>query len=458
MKPRTRFAPSPTGALHMGSVRTALFNYLFARGRGGTFILRMEDTDRARSRPEFERSIMEDLRWLGLLWDEGPESKDAPLGPYRQSERGGIYERYAGELLDKGLAYRCYCTKERLAELKEAQARKGLPPRYDGKCRDAGLRHTKDASSVRFRVPEKKEISFNDLLHGPRVFNASALGDFIIMTPAGQATYNFAAAVDDGLMEITHVIRGDDHLSNTPAQVLIMEALGMRVPEYAHIPLVLGPDRKPLGKRDKGAGIKELRLEGFLPIAIINTAARLGWAPGPLLMGLEDLASAFSPERLSKSPSIFEPHALLALNKEAMNELSADELIRPSGLHALSDNKEALIEAVEAVRANAETLKDLERLAGGLVKRPAMTTDAEDILKTEEARAILKAFLHELDKGVTSYEELVKNVKKKTRASGRTLFMGLRCALTGETKGIELKKIFEVLGPRETAERIREIL
>jgi len=443
--------------LHMGGVRTALFNFLFARGHGGVFVLRMEDTDTSRSRPEFERAIMEDLAWLGLTWDEGPDREDTPLGPYRQSERLGIYRKEAERLLGNGSAYWCTCSKERLAGLRAAQAREGLPPRYDGMCRQR-TRKPGMPASIRFRVPDGRSIVFTDLLRGPRVFKTEALGDFIIMTPAGAPTYNLAAAVDDGLMKISDVIRGEDHLSNTPAQVLIMEALGFRVPRYAHLPLVLGPGRKPLGKRDRKTGINELRKEGYLPISILNAAARLGWAPGQGLMTLTEMASAFSFQTLSKSPSVFDPRALRDLNKKAMAQLSPSKLVKLAGLDLAPGGPARREEVVEALRSNASTLEDLRTLATPLLERPSPDPGAREVLKDHSAREVLAAFLDEIEKGTISYNELRTTVRKKTKASGKNLYMGLRAALTGMTRGIELEKIFNLLGPAEAACRIREAL
>ncbi|MFQ5735480.1 MAG: glutamate--tRNA ligase [Thermodesulfobacteriota bacterium] len=261
---RTRFAPSPTGHLHIGNVRTALFNWLFARHFNGEFVLRMEDTDTARSDAAFEDSIIEDLSWLGLEWDEGPggprggwggwgAGSNGPHGPYRQSERLAIYDRHAAALLDKGLAYRCYCSKERLEALKAEQMKKGSPPRYDNRCRSLSPSEIPAGAAplIRFMV-RGRSVRFKDGVHGRMAFDTSAMGDFVIIGSDGVASYNFAVVVDDSEMGITHVLRGDDHLSNTPRQILLFEALGRTVPHYHHLPLVLSPSRSPLGKRDRG--------------------------------------------------------------------------------------------------------------------------------------------------------------------------------------------------------------
>jgi len=457
VKVRTRFAPSPTGRLHIGGIRTALFNYLFAKAHDGAFILRIEDTDIIRSRSEFERSIMADMSWLGLDWNEGPDMTDGGYGPYRQSERANIYRKFAEKLLEKKLAYKCYCSKERLKELSGEQTKAGLPPRYDGRCRDIKSPPNTSKPVLRFIVPDK-EIHFVDLIHGPREFNPRAFGDFIILTPDEEPTYNFASAVDDGLMDISHVLRGDDHLSNTPRQILLMEALGFKPPLYAHMPLVIGTDRKPLGKRTAGAGIEGLRDSGFLPLAILNAAARLGWAPGEGLLSLSDMASAFSIKKISKSPAIFDPRLLPRLNKNAIKEMAPIGIIKLAGLNDLTNDEKGLCEALTAVRDTASTLKDLAPLLRPLLNKPIISNEAKGILKTAEAEALLVAITEELGRGVKTYDNLIKNIKDHTDFKGRALFMPLRCALTGETKGIELEKIFKILGPREVAERAGEAL
>lgn len=442
----------------MGGVRTALFNYLFARSRGGAFILRMEDTDSARSNLEFELALIEDLKWLGLEYDEGPGLESGDCGPYRQSERGDIYREYAEKLLQEKLAYRCCCTRERLRKLKESQQRAGLPPRYDGRCREAEQAPEDNESVLRFIIPDK-DVVFYDQLHGGLTFDKSAYGDFIILTPRKEPTYNFASAVDDGLMDISHVIRGDDHLSNTPRQILLMEALGFVPPVYAHVPLVLGAGgKKPLSKRDAGAGVRELREGGFLPKTLINAAARLGWAPKNDLMTLSGMASAFSIKKLSKSPSILDPALLRGINKKVIREMSIDDIIRLAGLGSLTEESETLHSAVEAVQNNASTLRDFKLLLTPILGRPAMTDEALALMSAPESRALLEALLEELHNGLKTYDTLIENVKSRTGLKGRSIFMPLRCALTGALTGIELDKVFSLLGEKKAKERIKEAL
>ena len=282
---RLRYAPSPTGRLHAGNVRTAVFNWLLARGQGGSFILRIEDSDAERSTREFEAGIVRDLRWLGLDWDEGPDVGGAH-GPYRQSERLHLYQSYAKELLGADLAYHCFCSVAQLEAERQAAMAASRPPRYAGTCRrlskeQAQARLAAGArAAVRFRVPDDRDVAFTDVVRGDVRFEHDVIGDPVIVRGDGTPAYNFAVVVDDALMEITHVVRGEDHLSNTPRQVLLYEALGFRVPVFAHVSLVMGPDHSPLSKRHGATSVAEFRSKGYLPEALVNYLALIGWSPG----------------------------------------------------------------------------------------------------------------------------------------------------------------------------------
>ncbi|HHE76843.1 MAG TPA: glutamate--tRNA ligase, partial [Candidatus Parcubacteria bacterium] len=340
---RVRFAPSPTGYLHIGSARTALFNFLFARKNKGKFILRIEDTDRERSKQEFELDIIENLKWLGIEWDEGPalaspyrETRESPIfnfqsskerkytgnyGPYRQSERRDAYKKYLEKLLKEGKAYYCFCSKEELEAKKQDQISRGLPPRYDGKCSnlsreevEKNLREGKDFV-IRFKIPEKK-ILFNDLIRGKIEFDASLFGDIVIAKNLETPLYNFASVVDDFEMKITHIIRGEDHLSNTPKQILLQEALGFPSSAYAHLPLILGQDKTKLSKRHGAMAVGEYKRKGYLPEAIINFLALLGWNPDTEreIYPLPSLIKDFSIKKIQKSGAIFNLEKLDYLN------------------------------------------------------------------------------------------------------------------------------------------------
>jgi len=283
-RPRVRFAPSPTGYLHIGGARTALFNWLFARRHGGTFVLRIEDTDVERSTLASEQAILEDLRWMGLEWDEGVDA-GGTHGPYRQSERLHIYRAHVVELMATGHAYHCFCSAEQLDADRTAALAAGRPPKYDGRCRqisrdDARRRIERGESAViRFRVPEGREVSFEDVVRGTVTFSTDVIGDPVLVRSGGVPAYNYAVVIDDALMEITHVIRGEDHISNTPRQILLYQSLGFTPPEFAHLSLVMGPDHTPLSKRHGATSVAEFRERGYLPEALVNYLALIGWSP-----------------------------------------------------------------------------------------------------------------------------------------------------------------------------------
>src|SRR5712691_478368 len=319
---RVRFAPSPTGQLHVGNARTALFNWLLARGSSGTFILRVEDTDVERSTRESEAGILRDLRWLGLDWDEGPDV-GGPRGPYRQSERLHLYQSYAKELLSADAAYYCFCSTAQLGAEREEAVAAGRTARYAGTCRrlsrdQAAARIAAgERPAIRFRVPEARDVVFTDIVRGDVRFHTDVVGDPVIVRADGHPAYNFAVVVDDALMEVTHVIRGEDHISNTPRQVLLNEALGFTPPEFAHLSLVMGPDHSPLSKRHGATSVAEFRSKGYLPEALVNYLALIGWAPGndEELLPVEELARRFSLERVGHSAGVFDEEKLAWANR-----------------------------------------------------------------------------------------------------------------------------------------------
>lgn len=458
---RTRFAPSPTGFLHIGNARTALFNWLFARKHGGRFILRIDDTDTNRSEGPYELALFEDLKWLGIAWDEGPDL-GGDYAPYRQSERLRTYKAHAEKLVAEGKAYRCYCTNERLKELKAAQEAQNKPPRYDGRCRALKPGEAPEVASpvIRFRVPHHKEILFNDGVHGPISFDSCSIGDFIIMGSDGIASYNFAAVVDDALMEITHIIRGDDHLSNTPRQILLFDALGLKPPVFNHIPLVLGPDKSPLSKRHGTSSIRGLRNDGYLPEAVVNAMARLGWSPGEAFLIPFQMALAFSIEKLSNSPSEFDLERLKSFNKEAIQKKGTQALIRAASIDPDELDWDWLEEALALIKPNASTIKEMKNLLLPFIQEPALDGGAGAALSEVSAKAVIKAFRAEaekypvLDEG--SYKAIIESVKALTGEKGKGLYLPIRLALTGADEGIELANVLRLLGKKRVLERLEK--
>ncbi|MBI5048812.1 MAG: glutamate--tRNA ligase [Deltaproteobacteria bacterium] len=462
-KIRVRFAPSPTGYLHIGNARTAFFNWLFARQQSGQFVLRIEDTDTKRSTKVFEQSILEDLKWLGLDWDEGPDKK-GPFGPYRQSERFGIYKDYADRLIAQSRVYPCYCTHERLEEVRQRQIKAGWPPKYDGRCRTLSKDdRPKDIKPVlRFKVSENAVV-FEDKVHKKLLFDGAVFGDFIIVGSDGIATYNFAVVIDDALMEITHVIRGEDHLSNTPRQILLFEALGFPVPEYAHMSLIFGPDKTPLSKRHGVASINDLKESGFLPEAVVNHLCHLGFSPGKELLSLDEAIKSFSLQRLSRSPAIFDIERLKTFNRAYIEKTDTERLLNlVEPYFAEGVSREWLRIAVGAVKGDAVSLKEIPDILLPFLSQPVLEKEAEQILDEPPAKEILLILAEEIEKeaGLTAdtYKKIITAIKQKTGASGKRLLMPIRAALTGKVKGLELEKVFVLLGKREAAARVKKHL
>jgi nondiscriminating glutamyl-tRNA synthetase len=473
---RVRFAPSPTGFLHVGNARTALFNFLFARKMGGTFILRLEDTDAERSTAEAEKATLEDLRWLALDWDEGP-GRPGSHGPYRQSERVEIYHRYASNLLEKGNAYPCYCTLEELEEKRKRSVAKGVPPKYDGRCRNLTPEEERSLvaagrlASLRFRV-EARSVELEDRVKGRVSFDGQGIGDFIILRSDGMASYNFAVVVDDGLMEISHVIRGEDHLTNTARQLILYRALGFPPPKFAHLPLILGPERAPLSKRHGATAVAHFREEGYLPEALVNYLALLGWSAedGQEILSLEQLAKRFSLERVSRSSAVFDWEKLKWLNRAHMKGLRGSralELARPflrkSGIHLEEKKERWLGAALEAVWEEVDTLSQLaDRLRIFFDEGWSMEPEAERILAREENRKVVRGLEEELRRveEITpeNYRQILSGLGKKVGVSGRELYMPLRAALTGRTRGPELDKVFILLGKEKVLQRAESAL
>ena len=363
---RLRFAPSPTGHLHVGNARTALFNWLLARGAGGAFLLRIEDTDAERSTAASEASILEDLRWLGLSWDEGPDI-GGPFAPYRQSERTASYRAHAQQLLEQGLAYRCFCSVEQLESERRAALASGQTTRYSGRCRTVSREQAEarlaagERAAIRFRVPESREVVFEDAVRGVVRFNTDAIGDPVIVRSDGMPAYNFAVVIDDASMGVTHVIRGEDHISNTPRQLLLYEAFGFAPPTFAHLALVMGPDHSPLSKRHGATSVAEFRAKGYLPEALVNYLALVGWSPrgaaagdpqggATELMPIDELARRFSLDAVGLSAGVFDEEKLAWVNRHYLKEAGAErlaalsvEFLQAAGVAAHPDQRRPVV-------------------------------------------------------------------------------------------------------------------
>ena len=458
---RLRFAPSPTGQLHVGNARTALFNWMFARAMRGIFIVRIEDTDFERSTQASERAILDDLRWMGLEWDEGVDV-GGEYGPYRQSERLHIYRAHAVELMARGRAYRCFCSAEQLEADRQAALRAGRAPMYVGRCRDlpADVARSRaehgEKAVIRFRVPEGRSVDFSDIVRGDVHFETEVIGDPVLVRSDGVPAYNFAVVIDDALMAITHVIRGEDHISNTPRQLLLYEAFGWTPPRFAHVSLVLGPDHAPLSKRHGATSVKEFRDRGYLPEALTNYLALIGWSPGEghELMAMSELAARFRLEDVGHSAGVFDPEKLAWVNRHYLKGIDAGRaatlavpfLQQAGWLAKPSDaDLEYLKVVIPPVAASIDRLDQLPARLSFLFDYAASRALAVPELREEALRArdVIAALADAL---LTSpplvdrdaFRALAGRVREKTGQKGKALFHPIRVALTGEQEGLEL--------------------
>lgn len=485
-KVRVRYAPSPTGHLHIGNARTALFNYLFARHNGGEFIIRIEDTDTKRNLEDGERSQLENLQWLGIEWDEGPD-KPGEFGPYRQSERKDIYERYLTELLDKGLAYYAFDTSEEIEAEHEAQVANGETPRYIGKWRDKSQEEIDAAraegrpETIRFRVPENTTYTFDDMVKGEISFESAAIsGDFVIRKQDGMPTYNFAVVVDDHLMEITHVLRGDDHIANTPKQLMIYDALGFERPTFGHMTLIVNTETgKKLSKRDGSIlqFIEQYRDLGYLPDAMFNFITLLGWSPKgeEEIFSHGELIEIFDTDRLSKSPAAFDNKKLEWINNRYMKAADAEDVAKLAIEHLQRVGRVSETSTAEE-RAWTEKLvslyKDEMSYAAEIVDLSDMffqdelhiADDAKEVLAGEGVADVLKAFqakLAEIPADDFKEENImaaIKAVQKETGVKGKNLYMPIRVATSGEQHGPSIGLTIEVLGKEKVAHHLDQAL
>ncbi|MCR4431390.1 MAG: glutamate--tRNA ligase [Tepidanaerobacteraceae bacterium] len=476
---RVRFAPSPTGSLHIGGARTALFNLLFARNNGGTFVLRIEDTDTERSTEESAMQIVRSLRWLGLDWDEGPE-KGGEFGPYFQSHRLELYKKEVQRLLAEGKAYYCYCTPEELAERREAALKAGKAPRYDGCCRNLTDEQKKKFEAegrkptIRIKVPQEGQTIVDDLIRGRVVFENSVLDDFIIFKSNGIPTYNFACVVDDNAMKITHIIRAEEHLSNTPKQIQAYNALGYEIPQFAHVPMILAPDRSKLSKRHGATSVEEFRDQGYLAEAIVNYLTLLGWSPegNEEIFGMEKAIKEFSLERVNKTAAVYDVKKLTWINGHYLRELDIDYITKQVIPFMLKkgiiseEEAEKRYEYIKQIAAiSRDRSKTLDELADsiafffkdvteyeekGVKKHFAGEKAAELLIKGAEALEKLDEFTH--DSTEKAFRALAENMGIKAAE----LIHPTRLAISGRTVGPGLFEIIVLLGKEETVRRMRK--
>jgi nondiscriminating glutamyl-tRNA synthetase len=499
---RVRFAPSPTGHLHVGGARTAIFNWLFARHNRGGFIIRVEDTDQARSTRESEQMVLDDLRWLGLEWDEGPEVGGS-FGPYRQSERMDRYRAVADALLERGRAYPCFCDEETLERKRTEAEAAGRPPHYDLTCWSLSSAERADRVGrgdryvVRFHVPKEPgaafdaDVTIDDLIRGQVTWKKESLGDFILLRSDGMPTYNFSVVVDDHEMEITDVIRAEEHLTNTHRQVLIYRAMDWLVPRFAHVSLILGQDRSKLSKRHGATSVSQFAEEGFIADAMVNYLTLLGWSPpdGQEIFTRESAIAQFSLDRVNAAPAVFDPEKLLWMNAHYLRQLESGLLRRMISRELEMEGivtgggqaaEEWLDEAVDLLKTGIERIPDLTRAL-----RIFFDFDPERAVATEEARAILAApeapgVIAALESELASlgaietpeaFQALAGGVKVATGAKGKALFMPIRFAITGSGHGPELARIVpllakgsrtpgigRVIGPLERVRAIRRAI
>jgi nondiscriminating glutamyl-tRNA synthetase len=502
---RLRFAPSPTGQLHVGTARTALFNWLLARGAGGTFVLRIEDTDLGRSSRESEAAILEDLRWMGLEWGEGVEV-GGDAGPYRQTERLHIYRAHTVELLSRGQAYRCFCSAEQLEADRQQALAVGRPPQYVGRCRDVPVDTARrrvengEKAVIRFRVPSGREIVFQDVVRGEVRFHTSVIGDPVLVRSDGVPAYNFVVVVDDALMGITHVIRGEDHISNTPRQLLLYQALGFTPPEFAHLSLVMGADHTPLSKRHGATSVSEFRGRGYLPEALVNYLALIGWSPrtdggsaegDAELLPVDEMARRFAIEDVGHSAGIFDLEKLAWMNRhymkaaaparlaaESLQYFTAREFVTRRTDEAMEFVTQALPMAVGSVD-RLEEIPDRLRFLFDFDPTAALAKpEVAEVAHAPGARDVIAALAEELREtgrlDRETFRAAANRVRQRTGQKARALFHPIRVALTGEAGGPELdlaipaiergaelarsSGVAPVLGCRERAQQFVETL
>jgi glutamyl-tRNA synthetase len=456
---RTRFAPSPTGFLHIGGARTALFNWLFARHHGGKFILRVEDTDQVRSTQESTQAILDAMAWMGLDCDEGP---------YFQAERVEIHRNKIKKLIDEGKAYRCRCTPDELAEMRKRASLKGEKPKYDGTCRDKSL-PPGQGSVVRFKCPQTGTTMVNDLIKGPVIFDNAELDDLVIEKSDGYPTYNFAVVVDDAEMNITHVLRGDDHLNNTPKQILLYKALGYRIPEFGHLSMIMGNDRTRLSKRHGATSVMAYKDMGYLPEALVNYLVRLGWSHGDQeIFSIHELITLFSLDAVGKSAAVFNPEKLLWLNQHYIQKCDIERLVKE------------IQPFIKEMHLNVADDVSLERVAGDLKSRSKTLVEmvesgifyfqdeveydekaAQKFLNEEYAghlKAVVKALPSLEDYTTKGIETFLKKIAEERDTKLKFIAQPMRVALTGRTVSPGIDEVMITLGVKRVIARLEKAI
>lgn len=479
---RVRYAPSPTGHLHIGNARTALFNYLYARNTGGKFIIRIEDTDKKRNIEGGEESQLRYLKWLGIDWDEGVDV-GGEYGPYRQSERNDLYKKHYDELLANGKAYKCYCTEEELEQEREEQSARGETPQYSGKCAHLTPEEQQKRAeegrkpSIRFRVPKGEVITFKDIVKDEISFETDGIGDFVIVKKDGTPTYNFAVAVDDYLMKMTHVLRGEDHISNTPKQIMIFHAFGWEAPIFGHMTLIVNENRKKLSKRDESIiqFIEQYKELGYLPQALFNFIGMLGWSPvgEEEIFSKEQFIEIFDPARLSKSPAVFDSQKLMWLNNQYVKQLELDELVDITLPHLMKAGKVSEAASADEIEWASKLIGlHQEKISYGaeivelteLFFKQEITynREARSVLDEEQVPEVLGALAEEIEKldsfTADHIKAAIKAVQKATGHKGKNLFMPIRVAATGQTHGPDLPQAIELLGKETILTRLKSAI
>lgn len=478
---RVRFAPSPTGHLHIGGARSALFNYLLAKHEGGTFVLRIEDTDQARNVETATEKLMDSLKWLGLNWDESVDTEAGSYGPYRSMERVGLYKEYVQQLIDEKKAYYCYMTEDELEAEREAQKARGEMPKYSGRDRDLSEEEQKSFEEqgiqpvVRFRVIEGETIQFNDSVRGDVSFESDGIGDFVIARKDGVPMYNFAVVIDDHLMKISHVIRGEEHLSNTPRQIMLFQAFGWEVPTFAHASLILNADRQKMSKRDESIiqFVEQYKDLGYMPEAIVNFLALLGWSPvgEEEIFTLDQLSEQFTLDRVSKAPAVFDTDKLAWMNNQYIKQAELDTVVDLALPHLIASGRvseeiseDRLLWTKRLIGLYQEQLNygaEIVELTEQFFKKDVdYSEEAKQVLVEEQVPEVLTQFAKELNEvdefTVAEIKKAIKATQKATGQKGKKLFMPIRVAVSGQTHGPELGDTIELLGKAIVVSRLED--